>query len=54
MEDDSAVRIAFYSPRSSHLDLELSRGGDPAFLHGLVAALNATYGGYFEDRVSRS
>jgi glycosyltransferase involved in cell wall biosynthesis len=35
------VRIAFYSPRSSHLDLELSRGGDPIFLHGLFAALHA-------------
>jgi glycosyltransferase involved in cell wall biosynthesis len=35
------VRIAFYSPRSSLLDLELSRGGDPFFLEGLFAALRA-------------
>jgi glycosyltransferase involved in cell wall biosynthesis len=35
------MRIAFYSPRSSHLDLELSRGGDPVFLHDLFAALRA-------------
>jgi glycosyltransferase involved in cell wall biosynthesis len=35
------MRIAFYSPRASHLDLELSRGGDPVFLHGLFAALRS-------------
>jgi glycosyltransferase involved in cell wall biosynthesis len=35
------MRIAFYSPRASHLDLELSRGGDPVFLHSLFAALRA-------------
>jgi glycosyltransferase involved in cell wall biosynthesis len=35
------VRIAFYSPRSSLLDLELSRGGDPVLLQGLFAALRA-------------
>src|SRR5918999_1179157 len=33
------MRIAFYSPRASHLDLELARGGDPIFLHDLFAAL---------------
>jgi glycosyltransferase involved in cell wall biosynthesis len=35
------VRIAFYAPRPSHLDVELSRGGDPVFLQGLFAALRA-------------
>jgi glycosyltransferase involved in cell wall biosynthesis len=35
------MRIAFYSPRASHLDLELSRGGDPIFLHALFGALRA-------------
>jgi glycosyltransferase involved in cell wall biosynthesis len=33
------VRIAFYAPRASHLDLDLARGGDPIFLHALFAAL---------------
>jgi glycosyltransferase involved in cell wall biosynthesis len=35
------MRIAFYSPRSSHLDLELERGGDPIFLHDLITTLRS-------------
>jgi glycosyltransferase involved in cell wall biosynthesis len=35
------LRIAFYSPRASHLDLDLARGGDPIFLHALFDALRA-------------
>ena len=35
----NAVRIACYSPRPSHLELEPSRGGDPIFLHNLFDAL---------------
>jgi glycosyltransferase involved in cell wall biosynthesis/aminoglycoside phosphotransferase (APT) family kinase protein len=35
------LRIAFYSPRSSHLELTLAHGGDPIFLHDLFAALRA-------------
>lgn len=34
-----SMRIAFYSPRSSHLDSTLARGGDPIFLHALFDAL---------------
>jgi len=33
------VRIACYSPRPSHFDLQPSRGGDPIFLHNLFDAL---------------
>ena len=33
------MRIAFYSPFARHLDLDLARGGDPIFLHSLLAAL---------------
>jgi glycosyltransferase involved in cell wall biosynthesis len=45
------VRIAFYSPRASHLDLHLSRGGDPIFLHDLFEALRAR--GHEVEIVSR-
>lgn len=34
-----SLRIAFYSPRASHLDTSLARGGDPIFLHALFDAL---------------
>lgn len=30
------MRIAFYSPLATHLDLALARGGDPVFLHNLL------------------
>jgi len=33
------LRIAFYSPRASHLDASLARGGDPIFLHALLETL---------------
>lgn len=33
------MRIAFHSPRPSHLELEVSRGGDPVYLHNLFDAL---------------
>ena len=33
------MRIAFYSPRASHLDGDVSHGGDPIFLRNLFAGL---------------
>jgi glycosyltransferase involved in cell wall biosynthesis len=33
------MRIAFYSPRASHLEAEVARGGDPIFLNALFNAL---------------
>lgn len=33
------MRIAFYSPRSTHLEPGLAQGGDPVFLHNLFAGL---------------
>jgi glycosyltransferase involved in cell wall biosynthesis len=33
------MRIAFYSPQTSHLKLGLKRGGDPIFLYDLFAEL---------------
>jgi glycosyltransferase involved in cell wall biosynthesis len=33
------MRIAFYSPRSKHLETEVARGGDPIFLAALFGAL---------------
>src|SRR3990172_8680016 len=33
------MRIAFYSPRTSHLKQDFAQGGDPIFLHGLFGAL---------------
>jgi glycosyltransferase involved in cell wall biosynthesis len=35
------MRIAFYSPLASHLELALARGGDPVFLHNLLETLRA-------------
>ena len=34
-----SLRIAFYSPRASHLEPALSHGGDPIFLEALFGAL---------------
>lgn len=35
------LRIAFYSPRSSHLEPAVAHGGDPIFLGALLGALRA-------------
>jgi phosphatidyl-myo-inositol dimannoside synthase len=45
------VRIAFYAPRATHLDLELARGGDPIFLHDLLTTLRSR--GHEVEIVSR-
>src|SRR5688572_14088863 len=36
---NALVRIAFYSPRQTHLEPALAHGGDPIFLQHLLAAL---------------
>ena len=45
------MRIAFYSPRSTHLEHGLEKGGDPIFLHELFAGLQRA--GHEVEVVSR-
>jgi glycosyltransferase involved in cell wall biosynthesis len=45
------MRIAFYSPRSTHLEHGLEKGGDPIFLHELFAGLRRA--GHEVEVVSR-
>jgi glycosyltransferase involved in cell wall biosynthesis len=45
------MRIAFYSPRSTHLEHGLEKGGDPIFLHDLFDGLRRA--GHEVDVVSR-
>jgi glycosyltransferase involved in cell wall biosynthesis len=40
-EVDQRLRIAFYSPRTAHLEPAVARGGDPIFLRALLGALRS-------------